>query len=411
MKMKSEWLENFRWNHEKIIIYGAGVVGRVVLKKFLDSGVDVSYVAVTKRENNPFLIMGIPVVCVEELREYRDGGIVVIATMEDKQQNIRENLVSLGFHNIYTMTDDLYFEWKEQNCENVCITSGSNLIKRYEEPFFKTLISIFEDYHVEEKAREKYISDAKKILQGQDLNICRLVVVLGTKCSLRCRDCNNLMPYFKPQTDLNQQVILDSLKKITGVVGTILKCELIGGEPFLSDNFMTVLKVVSENPVIKSVEVTTNGTIIPDEKQTELLKNHKVLVRISDYGTLVDKNNIVRHLEENGIRYQVLNLGSWTAPGGVEHRGKNVEELKRNYAECPSGYYCKTLYEGKIFACARAASLCALGFMKEREFVDVKKGLESDELREFLLKDYSIACDYCDVASETKIYVEPAVQK
>ena len=34
-----------------------------------------------------------------------------------------------------------------------------------------------------------------------DYTLIRLIVILGTKCSLRCRDCNNLIPLFNHQTD------------------------------------------------------------------------------------------------------------------------------------------------------------------------------------------------------------------
>ena len=64
------------------------------------------------------------------------------------------------------------------------------------------------------------------------------------------------------------------------------------------------------NEIIKSVEVTTNGTILPNEKQISLLKNKKVLVRISDYGVLVDKNKLIQCCENHGIKYMVLEMGT-----------------------------------------------------------------------------------------------------
>lgn len=164
------------------------------------------------------------------------------------------------------------------------------------------------------------------------------------------------------------------------------------------------------NNVIKTIEITTNGTIVPDLKILQLLKNPKVLVRISDYGTLVDKNKIIDIFKKYQIRYELLEVGKWIAPGGTERRFKDESVLRQEYQDCNSSYYCKTLYEDKIFACARAASLYALNYMNTPEYIQIDNGFKIDELKKFWMKDYSEACDYCDVASRHKQYVDPAIQ-
>lgn len=102
-------------------------------------------------------------------------------------------------------------------------------------------------------------------------------------------------------------------------------------------------------------------------------------------------------------------MGDWIAPGGVECRNKSKEELRREYKRCSTGYFCKALYENKIFNCTRAASLYALKYMSEPEFIDVEV-CTAAEIKEFLLKDFSEACNYCDLACDKKKIVEPAEQ-
>jgi hypothetical protein len=218
------------------------------------------------------------------------------------------------------------------------------------------------------------------------------------------------MPHFKPQQDLDIETIIKSLNVLTANIGTVLKCELIGGEPFLSKNLKTALEYVIHNQAIDSIEITTNGTVIPQENVIPLLKNSKVLVRISDYGKQVNKEKILCFLDENNIKYTILDLGNWVSPGGIEKRNRDEETLCKYYERCPSGYYCKTLYEDKVFACARAASLFALGYMKEQEYVRVDNTLETECLKEFMLRKFSVACDYCDITIDNKEYVQPAEQ-
>ena len=391
-----------------IIIYGAGRVAKVTAEKLLSLDIHFLYFAITERKNNPYQILGAPVVCVDELMEYANSSIVIIATLEKTQPSIYDKLVSMGFETIYRMEDSLYYDWIKENHFNQD-SYKLNYLHRYIEPYAEIVEELCKNSHMDEEQIQKCVLDAVKNLEQGEVGLARLVVVLGTKCSLRCKDCNNLMPHFKPQKDLNEDLIIHSLDKITKEVNSILKCELIGGEPFLSKNFERVMDYAIGNEVIKSVEVTTNGTILPNEKQISLLKNKKVLVRISDYGVLVDKNKLIQCCENHGIKYMVLEMGDWIAPGGVECRNKSKEELRREYKRCSTGYFCKALYENKIFNCTRAASLYALKYMSEPEFIDVEV-CTAAEIKEFLLKDFSEACNYCDLACDKKKIVEPAEQ-
>ena len=72
---------------------------------------------------------------------------------------------------------------------------------------------------------------------------------------------------------------------------------------------------------------------------------------------------------------------------------------------------CKTLWEDKIYPCARAASLAELGIMQDCPNISE---LGKERLWERLYSFYTVAscgiCDYCDMSVENPVYVEPAVQ-
>lgn len=407
----NEDIEIIIQKRRNVIIYGAGMVGAALTERILLIHPDISlFIAVTAKDSYPYYLLGRKVFCIEELSDYADESVVIIATLEQTQNSMADNLKRLGFFDTYGMCDAFFeqesFHWKEfgqyQNEELI-------FEKRYVAPYLESLLQICKDCQVEPEQTRQYVGQAVENLKTNKLNIARLVVVLGNKCSLRCKDCNNLMPYFKPQIDLEVQEILQSLKVLTTKAATILKCELIGGEPFLSANLDAVLEFLLTRENVYQIEITTNGTILPKKNQVPLLQNKKVKVRISDYGTLVDKQKIVSYLEEQYIQYEILAAERWIAAGGVDKRGRDIGELQKVYSNCHVGQECKTLYANKLFACARAASLYALGYMKEQEYIEIREQTSVQEIKEFLLKTYSEACDYCD-RTEKLVYVEPAIQ-
>lgn len=411
-KITEELLDTIKKEEQPIVIYGAGKVASTCLEKMMIHQIDVECVAVTSMESNPLCIWGKSVRSIEDILLEHEEFVVLIAVLEDKQEDIEESLIQRGIkeENIYGMTDELYHNWRLTNSEKGIHNKQVIYYKRYIEPYIDTLNRICKESKMSREEAYHYMQKEIKTLETEELCMARLVVVLGTKCSLRCKDCNNLMPYFKPQKDLDAEKIINSLEIITKNIGKLLKCELIGGEPFLAKNLGEVLQYVLDNEKIESIEITTNGMILPKAEVVNLLQNPRVLVRISDYGTVIDQTSMIEFLEQNQIRYFILGSSNWVTPGGVEKRYKDAITLKKEYENCSSGYICKTLYKDKIFACARAASLYNLGYMKEPESIHINENFKVEYLKKFLLREFSIACDHCDIAAENKVYVDAAIQ-
>lgn len=411
-KISAESLVNIKQKRIPIVVYGAGKVASICLERMMIEEINVACVAVTNMELNPLSMWGKKVQCIDDVVLQYKNLIVVIAVLEEKQKDIEANLIRCGVNieNIYGMTDALFAEWQLTNAEKSIGNKVVMYYNRYIQPYMSILNNICKELEMSTKEAQDFMQREIKIIENEELCIARLVVVLGTKCSLRCKDCNNLMPYFKKQEEFDVEEIISSLEIITQNIGKLLKCELIGGEPFLMKNMRHVLEYVLENEKIECVEITTNGTILPRPEVVELLRNPRVIVRVSDYGTVVEQSSMIEFLGKNQIRYVVLDSGNWITPGGVEKRHKDALTLKKEYASCSSGYICKTLYKDRIFACARAASLYDLGFMKEPECIRVNENFKAEYLKKFLLREFSIACDYCDIASANKVYVEAAIQ-
>lgn len=396
MSVNNDLLKDKHW-----IIYGAGKKARMVFGKLLYENVDITHfkIAVTDRTKEPEAIFGIPVFAINELKEQHEMYAVLIAVSYDKEIFIKENLCRLGFKNVYSINDE-YKTW-----------ANDSYYKRYVDPYIETVRQLCIDQKVSLEETDKNVKKALEAIKDQNkINLARLVVILGTKCSLKCKECNNLIPYFREKRDFDKKSLIKSLDNFLDKVHILLRCELVGGEPFLSDNLQDILQYLINKKNVCQIEITTNGTIVPKDYLISLLKNSKVKVRISDYGRIVHTDNLINFLDENQINYQILKSGKWISPGGIHKRGRGVEKLKRYYANCSSAYYCKTLFDGKLFSCARSASLSALGYMEEKEYLEINADIIGETIKDFWLMDYSEACDYCDIVSEGKRWVEPAEQ-
>ena len=103
---------------------------------------------------------------------------------------------------------------------------------------------------------------------------------------------------------------------------------------------------------------------------------------------------------QHGIRYEVYHEMEWIDSGGVDNRRRKNYENRQNYMKCSAALYCKTLYKGKIYACARTVGLHDLGYVNgNNSYLDI---YDIDDIRKkikrFWLKDYDVSCNYCDYA-------------
>lgn len=278
-------------------------------------------------------------------------------------------------------------------------------------------VEILKEYSVMEKAVELLGIEGESIIQECLINgmihaIPRLTVALTPKCSLRCRECNNLMWRFTDHSDLQAEKIISSLGNVIDAMDLIPCIELIGGEPFAAGNLNYVLDFLLEQKKVMVVEITTNATIMPSVETLNRLKNQKVYVHVSSYGHVVDQRRFISCMQENNIQYRLLEFqNQWVSTGGIEKRNRDADELMYQYYQCISGNLCKTLWEDRLYPCARAASLAALGIMTDCPYIDC---LQKEGIRERLYSFYLVPscgpCDYCDVAVADPVYVEPAVQ-
>jgi len=133
---------------------------------------------------------------------------------------------------------------------------------------------------------------------GVSLN--SLDVVLTEKCSLKCKDCSNLMQYYTEPKNSDHTSLLEELKILMESVDHISEIRLIGGEPLMYKNLDKVLSFLSLFDNYREVVIFTNGTIIPNDSLLDVSTDPRFRYQISDYGDLSkNTSKIIEILNEN----------------------------------------------------------------------------------------------------------------
>ena len=231
-------------------------------------------------------------------------------------------------------------------------------------------------------------------------------VVVTTRCSLRCKNCANLMQYYQQPQHVEFEVIEKSLKQFIENVDLVKRVGVLGGEPFLYKELDKVLSILSSSKKIEKIRVVTNGTIIPNEETLKALKLPKVVVQLNCYmNAYYEKvDEIVTIFEKNGIKYQLLKKEGteWMDYGNLEHRGRSEKELEEQFSKCRID--CRSLFNGKIFYCPRSGHGMDLNLLPhtEQDYVDLMDSqLSRKELRYRIFelmfeKKYIEACNHCN---------------
>ncbi len=266
-----------------------------------------------------------------------------------------------------------------------------------------------------ESAKEHTRIRKMEITENPDYFIVpKLNFVVTEKCSLSCKDCRALVPYVKNPKEAPLEEVIEEIDIVLEAVDEVVDMEPIGGEPFLYPYLAEVLEHMAKSPKVNNVVVSTNGTIIPKEKLTNVLKNRKIFVEISDYGHIDKMAALVKFFEQNQIAFEVETDQTWFDVGGLDNRGRTHEELKEEYRNCYCQYLVKYIWEKKIWVCPRAPRLSSLNIIEELNDYESLEATNAEETRKRIIRCYNAtyaeACNYCNQGDLNTTFVKAGIQ-
>ena len=398
---------------KKIIIYGAGKVGRRVYRFCSRFAVPVCFFWDAKAElihkvgEVPVLKPDFQQIAPEDRESY-----IVIVTIfsENVCQMIRDNLVAAGFtHTIMErkfINSLLYYECRENVSEN---KFNFDLNTCYFCPVTRDnekRCDIFDDY-----VRNNFVTWNREGAPRIDFMIPSLGVLISNRCTLNCKGCNHLREYYQPSDyiDIAAGQLSEDLNKILDATDLINTLVIVGGEAFLHRDIDKIIERILSLPKIGIIHIITNGTVVVQKESIfKLLANPRIIVEISGYhGKIPSRLEVnVRLFREKlakyGVNYRYTEQMQWFDFGTFENRKYSKEELFNVYSSCC--FVSNDIFDGKLHKCSRSVFGNYLGMIPDfvSDYVDLRK-TPPEELRakliKFFKKKYVEACRFCNGTS------------
>lgn len=260
------------------------------------------------------------------------------------------------------------------------------------------------------------------------LYLHRADISLTNRCTLKCRKCNMLMPYFENPMHKSISSIKENIDLYFKWVDNVETIKLLGGEPTLYPYLIDVIEYLNDKykDKIENIDIFSNGTTKLSEELLKVLEDNSVTVQISDYSNRLEnlKSKVdlfEEQLKDNNIKYIRLQYDKWL--DFVNEKNCNInseEELEDKFNKCNPPF--RGLYDNKLYYCHLSASAVQAEVFEDNanDYFDLSKYNEyrKIELMEFALGyneigyiTYCKRCNGCQSVNNRFTYVAEQVKK
>lgn len=376
-------------NEREIIIYGAGVIARGVVKTFSrDIRRKIKCIAVSSTNNNVKELENIPVCAVDvAIKEYPDAYIIV-AARERYWADIRKTLDS------FCVKKYAYIGSAE------CIHSLEDKWKRD----YPELYKIFEEKDLRRELNdEDYIFFLSKQINEDVLNF---EVNLVDHCNLNCQCCNHFSPIAE-KTFLNCDEYEKDIRRVAELYGNrIGKLMLLGGEPLLHPEIIRIMIISRSYLPNEDIVIVSNGLLLPQMESAfwQTCFEWKIGILLTKYPINFDYFAI----EEIAKKYNVSISYTYESQElkTTYHLPLRLDgklNPQKNYMKCNHANNCVVLRDGRLYTCPLAA--CVHHFNKyftasipEKDVnsISIHQDVSKEEIDLFLKKPIPM-CEFCDI--------------
>lgn len=388
-------------NKSEIVIFGAGTIGRLTFGALKSKNINPSYFCDSDIRKQKSKIEGIEVISPETLYNF-DKANTDIFISANYFKSILPSVKKQGFENIYVATELLE------------VSDIHNLYKKMDRKFFVGELFPLKlertvAFYNEMGRKEDYINSGK-------LNIKTIDVQITEKCSLKCKDCSNLMQYYAKPIDEDYNELIVSIDKFLNSVKFIREIRLIGGEPLIYKKIDLVIKKLLSYSNFETIHVYTNGTIVLKDEKMKCFQNEKILFKISDYGKISrNVSKLEDKLNDLNVKFITEKIRTWQDCAKIEKFNRTDNLNKHIFGNCCENQGL-TLLHGTLYLCpfnAHAENLNAIPKFQNDKVI--LKNLSNPEITESLRKlyfktDFLSACDFCNGRDHNVSKVEAAVQ-
>ncbi len=373
-KVKYDCVESLKKEGPPIIIVAAVHEAEAVVNACKDKGINVSGICDSEKRKSEKILYGLNVTHTPSLPTHYPKARFVVASQH--VQECTDQLSDLGYNEFY---------------------SPLELLKDYDVNKYQHKVSqsyMNSRLAVCKKSHEFYFDESKTYLRSLD-------VMVTTKCSLKCRNCSNLMQYYVDPKNTSLEKIVSALDVLHKNVDYISEFRVIGGEPLMNKDWANVVHSISNQNSEAKIFIYTNATIAPKEDQLELLQGKNVNFTITSYGKL-SKNidNMRERLTKYKLSFDIQPASDWIDCSNLKHHKRTTSELKEVFRQCCVKYI-YTLLHGKLYRCPFIANADNLGAIPDNPANYVNLLSDKDNIKQQIRRLVKVAkffpaCDFCD---------------
>lgn len=260
---------------------------------------------------------------------------------------------------------------------------------------------LYENCSLSVKSIEKneYVFENFRSLQYLEYHI-------SDKCNLNCAACSHFSPLVEDEYYPSVIEIQNDLRRIASIVEHIEWIRILGGEPFLNENWLEYLKITRKIFRFSKISIVTNGLLLKSltYEQIEMIKKLDVWIDISLYRPMWNKiDEVILMLKKKKVNFEMNGSPIFEFTSVFDLDSDDDFVCKRKACNVS----CINLYKGKMTPCPimMYTSFFNLYFNKNlpnETPIDIySENLDYKKLLKLLKKPKKI-CQYCNIHQKKK---------
>ena len=375
-------IDKIKKNSTPVVLFGAGDLGVLAYHALKKREVKVNFVCDSNTKKQGQLFYGNKVISPNEL-SLMNRDMAIFICNSQYIGTVSSFLQKMKFQSVYDLVD---------------------LLKGTDFSDLNLNQNIFSKLSIERQIalHETNYSKIKNTIDKK-FDVSNVDIVITERCSLKCKNCANLMQYYHRPENSDRDLLFKSIDKLMKCIDSLYEFRILGGDPFMNKKMYEFVNKLVEYNNVHQVVIYTNASILPKGLNFECLKKNKVRLQITNYGKLSYKHDeTIKLCEANNISYVTERVKKWQDIGTINYEEKSISELEDLFKNCCANNLL-TFLHGKLFRCPTAAHGTNLKAIPDKpkdivNLADDKMSIEEtrEKLKDFYYnKKFITACSYC----------------